>query len=199
MGRQVFAVEKGLRLLKENKDNAQDDAIDILFGTGAPLGTSGETDDAKKGSMYYQTDIGEICMYQKIADTSQASDWVKLEVEADTRKQLTGVVNTPQILDSVLADDILASEWEIHIFEEATPANIKVIKVFATHDGTASADATNVDDTAFAKLKLGSNFVNTILVELNGAGAAQVMRLSVEGDAAQALTFTSRRTDIKAP
>lgn len=197
MARQLYAVEKGLRLLKENADPALNNSADLLFGSGAPVGTSGETDAAEKGSIYLQTDISEICIYQKIADTSSASDWAKFQQEADTSKQEAGVTTSTE-LDSVLVDDVLASEWEVHMREDATPANVKVVKVFATHNGTAAADATVTDNSAFAKLKLGANFDAEVNVAISGAGAAQKMSLNVVS-ATAGVTFTSRRTDIKIP
>jgi len=197
MGRVLHAVEKGLRLLKENTDAGPGNSVDELFGAGAPPGTSGETDDAEIGSTYRDTNNGDF--YLKQADTSSATDWVKVATgDGDTRQQLAGVVASSQVLDSVLVDDVLASEWEIHARDDANPENVKVIKVLATHDGEPSADAVNVDDTAYGKLKIGSNFTTQYTVELNGVGAAQVMRLSVTGQVG-GVTFTSRRNDIKAP
>ena len=108
-------------------------------------------------------------------------------------------VTAATILDSILVDNALASEWELHMVEDANPTRIKIEKIFASHDNiNAGADATNVDQSVFAKLKLGSNFNATATVELSGAGAAQVMRLSVASSTA-GVTFTSRRTDITAP
>ena len=74
-------------------------------------------------------------------------------------------------------DDVNQVEWEIVVWEEATPANKQFLKVTALHDGTAVADAVNVDDTAHTKLKLGSNFNVDFTVDLNGAAGAQEMRL----------------------
>ena len=194
MGRKLFMVEKGLRLVNENKDPLQDESVSVLFGSAAPGGDAGDQDASFIGSLYLRTD-GTI--YRKIANIAATSDWQIILEELDIFKQETGVT-TPTVLDSVLVDNILASEWEVHMREDATPANVKVVKVFAAHDGTASADAVNVDDTAYAKLKVGANFDAELTVELNGAAGAQVMRLSVES-ASAGVTFTSRRTDIKYP
>jgi len=197
MSRQAFAVEKALRILKENTDFAQDNAVDLLFGTGAPGGDAGEQDAAFIGSLYMKTDSGG-GLFKKILNTGATSDWVEFGSADETRTQLTGVVASPEVLDSVLVDDVLASEWEIHIEDEAVPANKEVIKIWATHNGHSGADATTVDDTAYAKLKLGSSISTVLLIELNGAAAAQVMRLSVTGQVG-GVTFTARRNDVKAP
>ena len=73
MARDFFAIEKGLRVFKENSDTA---FIDYLFDAGAPLGTAGETNDAPIGSLYNDTSNGTL--YVKQTSTSQASDWVQV-------------------------------------------------------------------------------------------------------------------------
>ena len=70
MSRDLFRVEKGIRIDGENVDVG----VDILFGAGAPLGTSGETDDAGIGSIYMRTSDGTL--FQKQTDTSSAGDWI---------------------------------------------------------------------------------------------------------------------------
>ena len=76
MSRDLFTVEKGLRLLKENADHGSGNSVDHLFGAGVPVGTTGETADAKVGSLYSNTTDGS--QWKKIADTSSASDWSEL-------------------------------------------------------------------------------------------------------------------------
>lgn len=71
MARKLVAIEKGLRMFKENSET---EFIDFLFGAGAPPGTSGETDEAPIGSSYRDTTNGD--QYDKKTATSQASDWV---------------------------------------------------------------------------------------------------------------------------
>lgn len=88
-------------------------------------------------------------------------------------------ITTQTTVDSVLVDDCAAVEWEVYAREAASPANVQAFKVFATHDGTDSADASNVDDTLFAKLKIGSNFDLDIDVELSGTGASQEIQLNI--------------------
>lgn len=86
-------------------------------------------------------------------------------------------ITTAATVDSVVVDDYAVVKWIVQVFEEATPANKKFMEVFAGHNGTASADATAVDDTVYGKLDLGSDFDLTISVDLNGAAGSQVMRL----------------------
>lgn len=242
MARELFSIEKGLRLLKENLDAAQDNSIDILFGVGAPGGDAGEQDGAFEGSIYLDTDnTDDTKIYVKNANAGAAADWellrsrqiwnvIGVAVEAadmgtftgstlsdnqdiktllqeleNAVEAITGDVRTQQAgvtaavtLDSVGVDSVLACEWEVHMREDASPANVKVEKVIALHDGTSGADAVNVDDSVFAKLRIGSNFNADISVDLNGTGAGQTMRLRVSSSTA-GVTFTARRTTVTAP
>ncbi|RKZ91675.1 MAG: hypothetical protein DRQ40_09570 [Gammaproteobacteria bacterium] len=192
MSRSEFDVEIGYAISTENGDVL----VSQLSGAAAPGGDTGPQDDAGIGSIYQRTDGG---LYRKITDTNATSDWFLMDQAADPNNysRQTGVT-TNVVLDSVVVDDVLASEWEIHVFEEATPANVKAVKIWATHDGSAAADAVNVDDTSYAKLRLGANFNVDLLVTLTGAAGAQVMQLSVTSSTA-GVTVTSRRNDVKAP
>lgn len=113
-------------------------------------------------------------------------------ISGGTTAEETGIT-TATVVDSVLVDDHDSVEWEVVIFEEATPANKKFLKVTALHDGTASADATEVDDTVHTKLKVGSNFNAEVAVILSGAGGAQEMQLEVTSSTA-GVTARARRT-----
>lgn len=119
-------------------------------------------------------------------------------IETLSNAKQTAGFSIPTHHDVVLVDDVLATEWECHVFEDATPANIKVFKVWATHNGTASADATTTDHTNNAKLKQGGNFNLDVSMQLIGAGASQEMRMLVDTTEA-GLTITTRRTDVIAP
>lgn len=87
-------------------------------------------------------------------------------------------VTTATVIDSLLVDVACAVKWYIYVREAANPSRVKAFEVWATHNGTVSADATQVDDTTYAKLKIGANFDLTLSVSLNGTGAAQVIRLT---------------------
>ena len=69
MAKVNFRIEQGLEI----------DGVYVITGTGAPVGTTGETDAAPVGSLYLRED-GEGQLYRKSASTSSASDW---EVMAD--------------------------------------------------------------------------------------------------------------------
>lgn len=118
-----------------------------------------------------------------------------LETAQEGRTQAAGVT-TATTLDSVLVDDVLGVEWEVHMREDATPANVRVEKIRALHNGHAGADANAVDDSSYGVIKLGSNFNAEVSVDLNGTGAAQELRLRVESSTA-GVTFTARRYLLK--
>lgn len=104
-------------------------------------------------------------------------------------------VTTITYADSLLVDDVHMAEWEIVVWEEASPANKIFQKITALHNGTASADATVVDDSVHTKLKVGSNFNLSITVSLNGAAGAQVMRLGIASTSA-GVAYELRRTGV---
>lgn len=127
----------------------------------------------------------------------QAIETALEAVSGGQRFQSIGVT-AAVTLDEVLVDDVLACEWEIHMREDANPTRVKVQKLLAIHNGEPSSDATSVDDTVFAKLRLGPNYDTVVTVDLNGIGVAQTMRLRVSSSTA-GVTYTARRTDITAP
>ncbi len=94
-------------------------------------------------------------------------------------------VTTVTTLDQVLVDDVRAVEWYLCVELVSDTTKRKVMKIHAIHDGVDSgADAANVDDTVFGKIKVGSSFNTTIAVDLNGATTSQYMRLRITASAA---------------
>lgn len=171
MSRVLHVIEKGIRLAKENSDT---ELFDILFGTAAPGGDTGEQDDAPIGSVYFRN-TGDI--YTKIADANVSGDWqLNSPTSSEPPIVVTGIT-TVTTVDSVLVDSVKAVKWYVQVFEEADPENIKAFEIFASHNGSAASDATQADDTTYAKLKIGANFNLTLAVDVNGTGAAQAMRL----------------------
>ncbi len=95
------------------------------------------------------------------------------QLEALQLGPFTAVTATPFTIDSLLVDSYAAAVWEV----TATKSDGTTItrRVSASHNGTASADAT-VATCVSAGSGLSSEL--TLLdVDLSGAGAAQVMRL----------------------
>jgi len=103
-------------------------------------------------------------------------------------------VTTVTTIDEVVVDDFHACEWEVVAFEEAAPADKKYFKITGFHDGTAAADATSVKDKVNDKMNFGSFNLSTS-IDLNGAGAAQRMRLRISSTSA-GVTVIARRTCV---
>ena len=83
--------------------------------------------------------------------------------------------------------------------EDASPTRIQVDKIFVVHNGViGGADANDTKASVHTKLKMGANFNAQLIIDLDGAGASQTMRLRVASSTA-GVTFTARRTDIVAP
>lgn len=72
MARDLFWVEKGLRIGDENSDTA---FIEFLQGTAAPGGDAGEQDAAPIGSLFVRRDGASSTLYQKVANAGATSDW----------------------------------------------------------------------------------------------------------------------------
>ena len=72
MSRELFQIEKGLRLSGENSDSSN---VDLLFGTAAPGGDTGEQDAAAIGSIYIRQNGTSSTIYQKTASSNVAGDW----------------------------------------------------------------------------------------------------------------------------
>lgn len=98
--------------------------------------------------------------------------------------QVTGIT-TSTAVDAVPHADVKACKWLVEAFEEATPANRKALEVYALTDGT------DVDDTVYAKLKIGSNFNLDIAVAINGANMEIQAASTTAG-----VTVTARRIEV---
>ncbi len=115
-------------------------------------------------------------------------------------EQMRGVEVTPvttlQTIDEVVVDDVRSCEWLVHAFEINNPDRVRQWRVYALHNGTAVADATNVKDSVDAKKSIG-NFNASLAVDINGAGAAQTMRLRMSSNEVGGITVTARRIEVR--
>lgn len=105
--------------------------------------------------------------------------------------QTQTAVTTAVTLDSVLVDSVRQVKWIVHGVLDSDASRVRAVEIHAIHNGTASADATDVDDTEFSKLNKGANFGAQFNVVLSGSGASQVMALQVA--ASSAASFKSLR------
>lgn len=93
-------------------------------------------------------------------------------------------LTTEVTLDSVLVDDVASAAWLVTLELASAPERKRHFILHAGHNGSSTGDATSVDDTLFARLRLGTPFNFAVGVDLSGAAATQEMRLRVSASAA---------------
>lgn len=117
------------------------------------------------------------------SDIKEALQALETAVEGGGQFSTNGVTAATTV-DSVLVDNYAAVKWYVYAREAANPSRVKAFEVFATHNGTPSADATQADDTVYSKLQIGANFNLTLAVDVNGTGGSQTMRLRASSSTA---------------
>jgi len=98
--------------------------------------------------------------------------------------EVTGITTAASV-DEVPVATVSACKWLVEAFEEATPANKQALEVYALNNGTV------VDDTTYAKLKVGANFNLSISVDISGGN----MRLRAASSTA-GVTVRARRVQV---
>ena len=96
-------------------------------------------------------------------------------VQIDT---LANTGGTPVTADSVLVDEVVAITWHV-LIQDLVTGDREYAQVSAIHNGIGAGDATAVDYQLYAKLRLTNIPNDSIIADVSGAGAAQVMRLRV--------------------
>lgn len=176
-------VKQALQSLETAHEEVDQNVDDLVALSGMP------ENSVDNGAM----DSGEI-----LSDNATTNALLK-EVDAELTKQQgkssAAGVTAATVVDSVLVDEVANVEWLITIENAATPANKRHLIFFAGHDGSAAADAVNVDDTEFAKLKQGANFNYNISAVLNGTAGAQEMRLSVSSTEPSGVNVYAKRIE----
>lgn len=99
----------------------------------------------------------------------------KLDAAIGPNARTTGSGAGAVVLDAPLVDDLGSAMW---IVTARQGANVSSLIVFATHDGQALVDATQVDDTQYALLDTGTITGFDVTVTLTGAAATQAMTLT---------------------
>lgn len=111
------------------------------------------------------------------------------------KDQALGVTTATRV-GAVLVDDAFQAEWEVVVEDAADPSNRRSIKLNALHDGTASADATQVDHARFARNRVGSNFNFSLDVTLAGAAGTQDFAVEVASTEPSGVNVYVRRTQL---
>ena len=88
-----------------------------------------------------------------------------------------------------VVDATAACKWIVHVQGNLVGDAAKkfVVEILSTHDGhnvSGGVDATQADDTQYAKLKVGNISGLSFIVDVSGVGAAQVMNLKVSSTTA---------------
>jgi hypothetical protein len=131
---------------------------------------------------------------QTITASIDALDIAIADVAPNTSVS-TGVT-TATTVDTVLIDDIQTSKWFVTVFDEGDPTQKESVEVYATHDGTAGADATEVDWSVSSKLRLNGAILGLKFdVVLSGTGAAQTMGLQITST--DTTTVNATRIDVE--
>lgn len=100
------------------------------------------------------------------------------------RKSKDGVTALDTV-DEILVDLIDGVEWSVIAVDAANPSRKTTVKMTAVHDGTAVADAANTDSNQYSKIQLGGAISGlTFVVDLNGTGITQTMRLRIQSTSA---------------
>ena len=142
-----------------------------------------DTLDAAIGSDLTSTNI--VSNAQSVNDNISALDG---QVQNNTDKLAairtvtqTNAVTTSTTVATSLVDDCRMMQYKIVVEEAANPDKRESFIVTAMHNGTASADATDVDFDDLHRLSFSSNKVAGLDydVVLSGVGAAQEMQLKV--------------------
>lgn len=142
MARTYFGIEKNLRIFKKNSDT---DFVDHIFGAGAPIGTSGETDEAPIGSLYQDTANGNL--YIKKTDTSSAGDWSQFEAGAEADDIEIASPYTPASGDVTDADTVQSALEKIDGNNDAQDSLLGTSQGdtdLGTFTGTTISDNTTV-------------------------------------------------------
>lgn len=110
--------------------------------------------------------------------------------------EIIGLTNgVPVTVDSVVVDNVQGVKWYLQLFNPTTGVR-EAWEIPAHHDGTDAADATAADYT-ISGLGPDSGTGHTIVVDLNGAGASQVMRLRVTAGAAGWSAFITKVVSVR--
>jgi hypothetical protein len=170
--KKIGALDTDWELLPDNTDVA-----DLITLSGVSAGST------NLGTFTGSTIANSNTIKQALQDLETA---LELGVPVKTSED---AITTARVIDQVLVDDFGACKWLVMIQLDSDIAKRKCLEVFATHDGTLSADAANVDDTVYAKLST-ANFNHVVSVALSGSGATQYLQLKVSASAAVSVRAT---------
>lgn len=100
------------------------------------------------------------------------------------RKSKDGITSLDTV-DEILVDLIDGVEWSVIAVDAANPTRKTVTKMTAVHNGTNIADASSTESNQYSTIQLGGAISGlTFLVDLDGSGIEQKMRLRIQSTSA---------------
>lgn len=191
IGAAVTGTTRTVGPISDQAVNSNIEALDTAIGTDAQLSPQPRTKEpiADANSVAQNLtqldsaigrDLNNLIYCSNSQTVNQNLDDLDAALGDAYQEASSDTVTTATVIDSVLVDDVLTTEWTVHARSTGTATDIYTARILASHDGTAAADATNVQFNAFSEMVFGTAISGlTFTVELNGAATAQVMRLSV--------------------
>lgn len=155
-------------------------AIEKLDGNQQDILTA---NGISQGDINYGTFTEDLLADNQVGkDLFQRLETLLTELHGD---QVTGIT-TIQTVDSVPIASVRACKWLVEVSEDATPANRKCYEIYALNDGVSAND-----HTVYAKLKVGSNFNDSVNIQVAGGN----MNLRI-GSSSAGITATFRKIEI---
>lgn len=153
---------------------------DALYGRGGHRSVATKTarnaistDRREEGMTVYTKDDGKTWRLKASPWAGTDADWVENGAATFTVPLTNGVA---AVVDQVQVDAFGAVFYQLCLFDNL--GNRDVWTVYARHNGIPSADATVAKETSDG-LENDLNLKHLIEVDLDGVGAAQVMRLKI--------------------
>lgn len=168
------SAKAGMQALETELVDTRDNVDDLITLSGEPENSTSHAAFTAPASLLLAASQTARQLFQRIGDLLAQLRGV----------QATGITTAAPV-DTVPHASVKACKWLVEAFEQATPANRKAFEVYALTDGT------NVTDTTYAKLKLGSNFDLSLSVDISGSD----MRL-VAASTSAGVTVTARRIEV---
>jgi len=148
----------------------------LLADSGLP-GTPGtDSTAAPVGSWYSDEATGST--YMKVGVGEGFEKWSP--VATSVAPKGLNSVSSLSVLDHVSVDSVQVQKWLVQAVDINNPTSQTAVEVHAYHNGTATADATEIQYNIYSKLRTGQP-INGLDIEvvLGGAGVTQQMNLRV--------------------
>ena len=168
-------------------DYKGDEYIVRIYKNTVEASNKGEAKFGENESTLYDFTLDLIDVTNNVADTGQTAVPTQLALHlADTDHPHNPLTNTTvlstdgtKVIESVLVDEVKHVTWIVNLYLGTTFS--KTVFIHATHDGSASADATSVGTPLVETIvTVGTDPGDiTVSAALSGAGTTQTLNLRV--------------------